>query len=313
MTSALLRYCHCMLLMMCLLPWSAFAGTDLVARTPQFSSAFVTAPDGARIHYLQGGTANAQPAVVFIPGWTWSASIWEPQMTRLVSDHRVIAMDPRSQGDSAKTTERNTPEGRAEDIAALLQNLGEAPVVLVGWSQGVQDAAAYVEQFGTDRLAGIVLVDSALAAGPAGIDVDRDGSKQLLDRMGIYVRYPSEYLAGMMDASRTHPFTADEKAQLVAQARKTPTSTGLSMLVSDVLTRDRRGVVAKIDKPTLVIASATSGELAAQKQMALDIPQATLQVVEDAGHAVFLDQPEEFSRALAWFLDKLAGKSPDPS
>jgi len=305
MTSALPRYSHCMLLVMCLLPWPAFASTDQVARTPQFSSAFVTAPDEARIHYLQGGTTNAQPAVVFIPGWTWSASIWETQMAMLAPSRRVVAMDPRSQGDSAKTTERNTPEGRAEDIAALLRQLGDAPVVLVGWSQGVQDVAAYIEQFGTKRLAGIVLVDSALSAGSASIDVDREGTKQLLDRMGIYVRYPAEYLAGMMDASRTQPFAADEKARLVELARKTPTSTGLSMLVTDVLTKDRRGVIAKIDKPTLVIASATSAELAAQKQMVADIPHATLHVVEDAGHAVFLDEPEEFSRVLARFLDEL--------
>ena len=64
-------------------------------------------------------------------------------------------------------------------------------------------------------------------------------------------------------------------------------------------------MVAKIDKPTLVIASATSSELAAQKQMAADIPDATLHVVEDAGHAVFLDQSKEFSTLLARFLDGL--------
>lgn len=303
MTPTFLRCSRRMLLVMCLLPSLVLAND--IARTPPLSSAFVTAPDGARIHYLHGGTTNAQPAIVFIPGWTWSASIWETQMATLAPERRVVAMDPRSQGDSTKTTEGNTPEGRAKDIAALLQQLGDAPVVLVGWSQGVQDIAAYIEQSDTDRLAGIVLVDSALAAGSASIDIDRAGTRQLLDRMDIYVRYPTEYLAGMMDASRTHPFTADEKAQLVALARKTPTSTGLSMLVSDVLTRDRRGVVAKIDKPTLVIASATSSELAAQKQMAADIPDATLHVVEDAGHAVFLDQPKEFSTLLARFLDGL--------
>jgi len=270
-----------------------------------FASAFVTTQDGARIHYLHGGKAGAAPAVVFIPGWTWSAPIWQDQMTPLAPSRRVVAMDPRSQGDSSMTADGNTPEGRAQDLAALLQQLGDAPVVLVGWSQGVQDVAAYIDKFGTARLAGIVLVDSALSAGPASFEVDPAGTRQLLERMAIYAEYPKEYLAGMLDASRTKPFTAAEKERQVALKRQTPTSTGLSMLVTDLLTTDRRGVVAKIDKPTLVIAAATSSELAAQKKMAEDIPEAKLHVIENAGHAVFLDQPEEFAKALAEFLDGL--------
>ena len=280
------------------------------AVTETFSSAFVTTQDGAKIHYLRGGKPSVAPAVVFIPGWTWSAPVWKAQMAPLAPSRMVVAMDPRSQGDSSMTVDGNTPEGRAQDLAALLQQLGDAPVVLVGWSQGVQDVAAYIDKFGTARLAGIVLVDSALSAGPASFEVDPAGSKQLLERIAIYAEYPKEYLAGMLDASRTKPFTAAEKARLVAMKRKTPTNTGISMLVTDLLTTDRRGVVAKIDKPTLLIAAASSGELAAQKKMADDIPGAKLHVIDNAGHAVFLDQPEEFSKALRKFLDGLQPGQP---
>jgi pimeloyl-ACP methyl ester carboxylesterase len=284
---------------------SLHAGAADAPATETFSSAFVATPDGARIHYLHGGKPSAAPAVVFIPGWTWSAPVWKAQMTPLAPSRAVVAMDPRSQGDSSMTADGNTPEGRAQDLAALLQQLGDAPVVLVGWSQGVQDVAAYIDKFGTARLAGIVLVDSALSAGPASFEADPAGTRQLLERIAIYAEYPKEYLAGMLDASRTTPFTAAEKARLVAMKRKTPTSTGISMLVTDLLTTDRRGVVAKIDKPTLLIAAASSGELAAQKKMADDIPGAKLKVIDNAGHAVFLDQPEEFSKALTEFLDGL--------
>jgi pimeloyl-ACP methyl ester carboxylesterase len=275
-------------------------------------SAFVTTQDGARIHYLHGGEPSARPAVVFIPGWTWTASVWEDQMNSLLPLRHVVAIDPRSQGDSSKTTERNTPEGRAADIAALLQQLGATSIVLVGWSQGVQDVAAYVDRFGTNRLAGVVLVDSSLSAGSASVDAYPRSTKQMLDRIAIYAAYPDEYLAGMMDASRTKPFTAAEKKKRVALARQTPTSTGISMLVADVLTTDRRGVIPKIDKPALVIASSTSDELDAQKAMAEAMPHGRLIVVKDAGHAVFLDQPAEFSSALDKFLQGLEQDRHDP-
>jgi pimeloyl-ACP methyl ester carboxylesterase len=283
---------------------------SLVACTNSFAdakydSAFVTTQDGARIHYIHGGKAGDRPAVVFIPGWTWSASVWEKQMTDLSASRRVIAMDPRSQGDSSKMTDGNTPENRAGDVEALLAQLDAGPVVLVGWSQGVQDVAAYIDRFGTKRLAAVVLVDSSLSAGSAGIDLDTRSAKLLLDRITLYAEYPREYLNGSIDAARAQPFSDEEKAHLVALARKTPTSTAISMLITDMFSKDRRGVVSKMDKPTLVIASATSEELDEQKAMARAIPLGAVVVIEDAGHAVFLDQPAAFSRELSRFLDSL--------
>ena len=39
--------------------------------------------------------------------------------------------------------------------------------------------------------------------------------------------------------------------------------------------------------------------------MAAAIPHARLEVIAQAGHAVFIDQPERFAAALARFLDGL--------
>jgi non-heme chloroperoxidase len=61
---------------------------------------------------------------------------------------------------------------------------------------------------------------------------------------------------------------------------------------------DRRPVLKEINRPALVIASAESPLLDAQKEMAGQIAAARLVVVEGAGHAVFLDDPEEFDTAL---------------
>lgn len=301
-----------LLALACWAPWE-FALALAMADEPapvEFASARVSAQDGASIHYLLGGAASAKAPVVFIPGWTWSAATWEEQMRRLAPSRRVVAMDPRSQGDSSKTADGNTPEHRAGDVQALLQALGDDPVVLVGWSQGVQDVAAYVDRFGTARLAGIVLVDSALSAGPASFEVDPEGTRQFLQRIAIYAEYPDEYMAGMLDASVLRKFPPAEKSRQVELRRKTPTSTGISMLVTDALTTDRRGVAAKISVPTLVVASASSSELALQKELAAKIPGASLSVIDDAGHAVFLDQPMEFARALSTFLDTIAPASP---
>jgi pimeloyl-ACP methyl ester carboxylesterase len=64
----------------------------------------------------------------------------------------------------------------------------------------------------------------------------------------------------------------------------------------------RRPAEQKIDRPTLVIASSTSPLLDAQRDMAKAIPSARWVVVPNAGHALFVDEPDIFDRELAALL-----------
>jgi microsomal epoxide hydrolase len=86
------------------------------------------------------------------------------------------------------------------------------------------------------------------------------------------------------------------------------TTSGLAMLVTDLFTVDRRAALKKMAKPTLIIASAESKELESQREMQRSIPNAQLEVVSEAGHAVFIDQPKKFNHVLDMFLEKLEGQ-----
>jgi hypothetical protein len=56
----------------------------------------------------------------------------------------------------------------------------------------------------------------------------------------------------------------------------------------------------------LIIASAKSGSLAQQQAQAKQISGARFEKVEDAAHAVFLDQPDHFNELVTSFVAKLA-------
>src|SRR5436190_1553121 len=150
-----------------------------------------TTSDGAEIRYLDAGPQGAAQTLLLIPGWRFTAEIWQQTSDAFAKDRRVIAIDPRSQGASSKMLTGNTPERRAADVHELVQSLGLANVVLVGWSQGVQDVAAYLGQFGTDALAGIVLVDSSVAAGPAEIELHPEFAKTVLGGIAVYAAHPA--------------------------------------------------------------------------------------------------------------------------
>src|SRR5580704_17673145 len=141
---------YAFLLLSMLLVSSALHGAATV------KDGFFTTSDGVKLHYLESGTG---PTILFVPGWTMPAEIWQPQMEHFSNNYHVVAVDPRSQGSSDKPTEGNYPGRRAQDYKELIDHLGGSPVVLVGWSLAVHEALTYVEMFGTYKLNGLVLVD----------------------------------------------------------------------------------------------------------------------------------------------------------
>src|SRR5438445_2088714 len=123
-------------------------------------SGFFKTSDGIRIHYVEAGSGRP---IVFIPGWTMPAWIWQKQIDEFSKKYHVVAVDPRSQGESDQPAFGHLPETRARDYKELVDHLALKKPVLVGWSMACAELAKYAEQFGTDNVAGIVLVDGYLS------------------------------------------------------------------------------------------------------------------------------------------------------
>src|SRR5947208_9951789 len=269
----------------------------------------VDAGEGVSLRAVDAGQVGPGPTLVCVAGWSTDADLWRQQIDRFAPTHRVIAFDPRSQGQSTITTSGNTPEMRAQDLHNVLERLDARRPVLIGWSQGVQDLAAYVERYGTHDLAGLVLVDAAVADGVGGIRARPEEVAAQFKMFAIYQAHQEEYLRGMMSAIISKPQPEGAIDGLVATGMKTPPSLGVAMLVADLFGVNRMAALKKIDCPTLIIASAKSDELARQQAGAGQIPRARFEKIEDAGHTVFLDQPVRFDELLEKFVKDLTTAS----
>jgi non-heme chloroperoxidase len=276
------------------------------AESPAGSSHMVNVAEGVSLRVLEAGKPGEGPALVFIPGWSTGADIWRHQIDMFAKTCRVIAFDPRSEGESTKTTSGNTPETRAQDLHALLERLGVRRPILIGWSQGVQDIAAYVERYGTKELAGIVLVDAAISDGADGMAARPQETAAQFKMFAVYQAHQREYLGGMMRAIISKPPSDGAIEELVSTGMKTPADIGVAMLVADMFGVNRRSALQKIDCPTLIIASAKSDELARQQTAANQIPHARFEKIEDAAHAMFIDQPDRFNELLKSFVANLS-------
>jgi non-heme chloroperoxidase len=254
------------------------------------------------IHYLQSGPSTSSSALVLVPGWRLPAYLWTEQLNRFGATTRVIAIDPRSQGPSTKTTEGNSPESRAVDLHGVLANLGIAHATLVGWSQGAQDVAAYLAAFGTASIDGVVFVDSPVSTGPAEVDQNPVFTKIILGSIPTYAAHPAEYSMGMVKSLFALPHPDLDVNRIVQSTMATPPDIGVAMLTQDIFGADRRPPLRTLDKPALVIASATSPLLDQEREMAGMIPDSRFVAIENANHAVMIDQPARFDSVLAAFL-----------
>jgi pimeloyl-ACP methyl ester carboxylesterase len=78
-------------------------------------------------------------------------------------------------------------------------------------------------------------------------------------------------------------------------------------LLHDHAQQDWRDVIARLDVPVLMVAGRQSHFWPCEHAAAAlrDTAQGRAVVVEDSGHAVNFDQPDEFDRALLDFLGEL--------
>ena len=117
------------------------------------------------------------PTVVLLSGWPVDSRSWEPQVHALLeAGHRVVAYDRRGFGQSSRPTEGYDFDTLAGDLDKVLTELDLREATLVGFSLGTGELARYVGTYGTDRLKGLVFIESLApsyaksAENPGGVD-----------------------------------------------------------------------------------------------------------------------------------------------
>lgn len=278
-------------ILLLILALSAVANAAVHAKSETFHTS-----DGVTLHYFDAGSPQA-PALVLIPGWTMPADIFEPQINELSKRFRVVALDPRSQGDSEKTSEGNTLECHARDISELLQHLKLANVVLLGWSNGIPDTLVFVEQFGTSNLRGVVLVDGFLNA--AGPQMQKGFTGMLKSFQADRQKFADTFVRGMYRTKQSEDYIQHVKTASL----KTPTNTAVVEMFNVLGHGDFTPILAKLDKPVIYI---YEPQLESQaKLLQSTLPKSQVEFFQNAGHAMFVDEPEHFNKVVSDFIDSL--------
>ena len=256
----------------------------------------VKTSDGVSIHYTDTGEGKA---IVLIPGWLSEVTIWEHQIAELSKRYRVIAIDPRSQGDSDNPSTGHLPEDRARDYKQVVDVLSLEQPVMVGWSMACGELMSYVEQYGDEDLGGIVLVDGLLPP---------DANPDVIPILAYFTHLLQKDRKQAIDEFIPFWFKTEQSEDYLEAVKKTtdkaPTAQAVTLMHNMVLNNDLSGAFARLSRPVLfAYQDLLQGGADYLKSQLGDKVQ--LELFADEGHALFVDNPTKFNAMIDEFVRRL--------
>lgn len=242
--------------------------------------------------YKIHGSGSALPLLVYIAGMDGTGELFYKQIPALCEAYRVVTFRLRDRSDA-------TFEDLTDDVAAIIKETGEAQASIVGESFGGTIAMTFALRYPemTERL--IVINSFPYYRRRLRINLAARLALVAPYKMAVPFRLCMASLGLWMDGvtgeDRRRVLQALRSVEMKSYARRL-------QLIAEVNIADR---LAEIEAPALFIAATRDllvGSVREAKLMALRIPDATVSIIQGAGHACLLGNRVQLSKLLAAWI-----------
>ena len=295
----------------------ALGGSTLIAQT---GTGTFRASDGTTIHFEQVGSGDTLVLLAGGPGFT-PVSV-KPVCDELARTRRCVLLHQRGTGLSTAAADRPdaiTLRRFVADIDALRQALALERVTLVGHSWGGMLAMAYAAAH-PDQTRAIVLI----ASGGPTLDYmswyDKNAQARVNEQDKAIAAYwegqrasgadPVRVAAGLLAAGMSSTFHDRTKVRELADSLgdRAFNSVVFDQMMQDLRSTgyDLRAPLRSFSRPVLIV-QGRQDPIATVETLRRTFPSArpVVELVENAGHFLWLEQPLPLFRAVASFLGKL--------
>lgn len=261
-----------------------------------------TAADGARLRYRLDGSG---PLIVFTHGLGSHLDAWQPTVGTFRDRYTVLTWDVRGFGDSERRPETMAPGTWAADLAALLDEVGADDAVIAGFSMGGVISQRFVLDFPA-RTRALILIstssevnDFAEAGWNARADtIEREGLAKALAPTGPAISYGKEY-------RERHADEILKAAYLTIERNDPACYAAACRAVSNI---DYTADLETITCPTLILQGLEDAVTppGGSVIMSRRIQGSRVVMLEDCGHWIPTERPDEFHAEVDAFLGALA-------
>ena len=253
--------------------------------------------DGTRLFMEERGKGET---IIFIPGWTMTHRFFDGQKPFFSRNYHMITYDPRGQGRSDSTVDKNNYASHAADLQELILKKNLQNVVLVGWSSGCLTMFEYIRAYSTDRISKLVFIDEPPKwigdVGKEWVYGTFDDYRGSLKGMVSVPPNPN----GIIEWMLKDPIADDTKAWMSKEILMTPPHVALSLYV-DGLACDYTEEVRQLNKPALFLVRESWYEKA-NKWLSANAQDAKVNSIYS--HAMFWEKPDKFNALVLSFLEE---------
>ncbi len=266
----------------------ANADTAAAAATARAGPLITLSPDDVHIEYHL--TGQGEPAVVLIHGWATDANYWHEQIPELAAHYTVVAINLAGHGASGANRNDWSISNYAQDVNAVVRQIPNTQLILVGHSMGAAVALAATPLIGP-RVIGVIAVEALRSVGepplsPAEIErriapfsADFIGATRHLVTESLFEKGADPTLVQKV----AYDMSLEPPAVAVASMR--------SLLATDLTT-----LLPAVHVPIYVINSDLLPTDAARLRKS--VPTLTLNVLDHSGHFLMLEAPRRFNLLL---------------
>ena len=281
---------------------AAAANPALAPQGPTGASRITDSVDGVHIEYHVYGAGD--PAVVLIHGWACNASYWREQIAPLAAKYTTVTLDLAGHGGSGRNRTDWSMARYGEDVAAVVRQLPNPHVILVGHSMGGPVALEAAPLLGS-RVIGIIGIDTFKSLGlppPSPSDVQRAVAPFRTDFIGAMHRFvPTLFEPG---ANSTF------EREVANDMARAPAPIAVASLVS-LNSMDYRTLLPAVHVPIVAIDS-DLGHAESEARIRKILPSFRAMKLKGDGHFLMLQDPKRFNPVLLREIDAMThASSPD--
>lgn len=247
-------------------------------------------------------SAGTGTPVVLVHGLGGAVESWTDVSSALEPSHQVISYDLRGARQNSRSSSPVSIDSLAEDLQALISALGLSPAIIVGHSLGGA-VGLVLSAHHPGSVKGLVAVAAAVTPTPPQRGMLNGWAEQAVTG-GL-----TELARGMATGGTSPRFRLSKPAQFEALVRLIQQSDpeGYSALAHAVSSMDITTEMAQVEVPVRFVAAALDvvSTPATNQELARSMKVATVVTIEQCGHHVEKERPDELAAAIESFAREL--------